>query len=143
MLKDVLAGLVCGLLMGSVYLAALIYILYTDRDLYDRLRKRLPPGIPPLSIMLALVVGLPLAWCSIGAIAGALYNVAIDSAAGSGLGSSNQLFTLVIIGLTALLMLPALLLIIKRNKWGWPFFATNIVFLSIFGWVLPLLGNWR
>ena len=143
MLKDVLAGLICGLLMGSVYLAALIYILYTNRDIYDRLSKRLPQGITPVSVMLALVVGLPLTWGLVGAIAGALYNVAIDSAAGSGLGSSNQLFTLVIIGLTALLMLPALFLIIKRNKWGWPFLATNIIFLGIFGWVLPFLGNWR
>jgi hypothetical protein len=143
MLRDVLAGLISGLLMGSVYLAALIYIFFTNRDLYDRLAKRLPQGISPVLIMLSLVVGLPPAWCVVGVIAGALYNVAVNALPGSGLGSSNYIFTVAIIGLTALLMLPALFLIIKRNNWGWLFFATNLIFLGIFGWVLPLLGNLR
>jgi hypothetical protein len=143
MLRDVLAGLICGLLMGSVYLVALIYIFFTNRDLYDRLGKRLPQGIPPVLIMLSVVVGLPPAWCIVGVIAGALYNIAINASPGSGLGSSNSIFTVAIIGLTALLMLPALFLIIKRRKWGWPFFAINLIFAGIFGWVLPLLANWR
>lgn len=143
MLRDVIAGLICGLLMGSFYLAALIYIFFTNRDLYDRLAKRLPQGIPPVFVMLSLVVGLPPAWCVVGVIAGALYHGAISAFPGSGLGSSNSTFTVAIIGLTALLMLPALFLIIKRSKWGWPFFAMNIIFVGIFGWALPLLGDLR
>jgi hypothetical protein len=143
MLRDVLAGLICGLVMGSFYLAALVYIFFTNRDLYDRLAKRLPQGIPPTLVMLSLVVGLPPAWCVVGVIAGALYHGAISAFPGSGLGSSNSIFTVAIIGLTALLMLPDLFLIIKRSKWGWPFFTLNLIFAGIFGWLLPFLGNLR
>lgn len=143
MLMDVLAGLICGLVMGSVSLGALIYIFFTNRDLYNRLAKQLPRGIPPTLVMLSFVVGLPPAWCAVGAIAGALYNMAIHAFPGSGLGSSNSIFTAAIIGMTALLMLPALFLTIKYKKWGWLFFVINLSFAGIFGWILPLLAHWR
>lgn len=143
MLRDILAGLVCGLIMGSVSLGALIYIFLTNRDLYDRLAKRLPQGLPPTLIMLSLVVGLPPAWAIFGAVAGALYNLAVDASPSAGLGSSSFIFTLAIICLTALLMLPALYLIIRRKKPGWLLFTTNLIFAGIFGWLLPLLAHWR
>jgi len=143
MLMDILAGLICGLLMGSVSLGAVIFIFFSNRDLYDRIAKRLPQGIPPTLVMLAVVIALPPAWGIFGAIAGALYNVAIDSAPGSGLGSSNQTFTLAILCLTGLLMLPALFLVIKRKKLGWLLFVINLAFAGIFSWLLPLLANWR
>ena len=129
--------------MGSVSLGAVIFIFFSNRDLYDRIAKRLPQGIPPTLVMLAVVIALPPAWGIFGAIAGALYNVAIDSAPGSGLGSSNQTFTLAILCLTGLLMLPALFLIIKRKKLGWPLFVINLVFAGVLGWLLPLLAHWR
>jgi len=140
---DVLSGLICGLLMGSVFLGALIYIFLTNRDLYDRLAKRLPQGIPPTLVMLSLVVGVPPAWAIFGAIAGALYHMAVDASPGAGLGSSNSIFTLAILCLTVLLMLPALFLIIRRKKLGWLFFTINLMFAGIFGWLLPLLAHWR
>ena len=143
MLMDVVAGIICGLLMGSVFLGALIYIFLTNRDLYDRLAKRLPSGIPPALVMLSLVVGLPPAWALFGIIAGALYHLAVDASPGAGLGSSSSIFTLAILCLTVLLMLPALFLIIRRKKLGWLFFTTNLAFAGIFGWLLPLLGHWR
>ena len=143
MLRDVMAGLICGLIMGSVSLGALIYIFLTNRDLYDRLAKRLPQGIPPTLVMLSLVVGLPPAWCIFGVIAGALYNLAVDASPGAGLGSSSSIFTIAIICLTVLLMIPALFLIIRRTKLGWLFFITNLIFMGLFGWLLPLIGHWR
>jgi len=143
MLMDVLSGLICGLFMGSVSLGVLIYIFFTNRDIYDRLAKRLPPGIPPTLVMLSCVVGLPPAWAIFGAIAGALYNMAADASPGAGLGSSNSIFTLAIICLTVLLMLPALFFIIKRKKLSWLLFVINLVFAGIFGWLLPLLAHWR
>jgi len=143
MLRDILAGLICGLLMGSVSLGALIYIFFTNRDLYDRLTKRLPQGVPPTLVMLSLVVGLPPAWCIFGAIAGALYHWAIDASPGAGLGSSSSVFTLAILCITVLLTLPAMFLIIRRKKSGWLFFTANLIFAGIFGWLLPLLGHWR
>jgi LPXTG-motif cell wall-anchored protein len=143
MLMDVLSGLICGLFMGSVSLSILIYIFLTNRDIYDRLAKRLPQGIPPTLVMLSLVVGVPPAWAMFGAIAGALYHMAVDSSQGAGLGSSSSIFTLAILCLTVLLMLPALFFVIRRKKWGWLFFGMDLAFAGIFGWLLPLLAHWR
>ncbi len=143
MLMDIVAGLICGLLMSSVFLGALIYIFLTHRDIYDRLAKRLPQGVPPTLVMLSLVVGVPPAWCIFGIIAGALYHLAIDASPGAGLGSSSSVFTLAIICVTVLLMLPALFLIIRHKKLGWLFFTINLMFAGFFGWLLPLLAHWR
>lgn len=140
---DIVVGLICGLLMGSVSLGALIYIFLTNRDIYDRLAKRLPMAISPTLVMLSLVFGLPPAWCIFGVIAGALYHWAINASPGAGLGSSSSVFTLAIICLTVLLMLPALFLIIRRKKLGWLFFTVDLIFAGFFGWLLPLLGHWR
>jgi LPXTG-motif cell wall-anchored protein len=143
MLMDILAGLVCGLFMGTVFLGALILIFLSNRDIYDRLAKRLPQGIPPALIMLSLLIALPPAWGVFGAIAGLIYNLALDLSPSAGLGSSDSIFTLAILCLTVLLMLPALFFIIKRKKLGWLLFVINLVFAGIFGWLLPLLAHWR
>jgi len=143
MLTDILAGVICGLLMGTVSLTAIVYIFFTNRDLYDRLAKRLPQGIPPTFIMLSLVIGLPPTWAVWGAVAGALYNVALDLSPGAGLGSSNLIFTLAIICLAALVMLVALFLILRHKKWGLLLLSMSLPFVGIFAWLLPLIAHWR
>jgi hypothetical protein len=143
MLNDILAGLVCGLFMGTVSLGVVIFIFSSNRDIYDRLAKRLPQGIPPTLLMLSLVVALPPAWGLWGIVAGLVYNISLDHSPNAGLGSSNSIFTLAIICLTVLLMLPPLFLIIKRKKLGWVFIIVNLVFVGVFGWILPLFANWR
>mgnify|MGYP006269640189 CR=1 FL=1 len=143
MLRDILAGLACGLIMGSVFLGVLIYIFLTNRDLYDRLAKRLPQGISPTLVLLSLIIGLPPAWCIFGLIAGSLYNLALNTSPGAGLGSSSSTFTLAIIVLTVLLMLPAFYFVIRRKKPGWLLLLTILIFAGLFGWLLPLLAHWR
>jgi hypothetical protein len=94
--------------------------------------------------MLALLFAVPPMWGMFGAIVGALYNIATESAPGSGLGSSNSVFTLAILILAAVAMLPALaLLFLKHRKGGFLLIVTNLAFAGIFGWLLPLLANWR
>lgn len=144
MLMDILAGIICGLAMGAVSLGAGVFVLFSSRNLYERLGKRLPQGISPTLVMLAALFAIPPSWGIFGAIAGALYNTAIESNSGSGLGSSNLVFTMAILIIAALAMLPALALILfKRKKWGFMLLVTNFAFAGIFGWLLPLLANWR
>lgn len=143
MLTDILAGIVCGLVMGTVFLGAGIIIIFTNRDIYDRLAKRLPPYITPAMVMVSLLIAVPPGWGSFGAIAGALYNWATDAAPGAGYGSSNSTFTLAIICATVLAMLPTLFIILTRRKWGWLLLVLNLFFAAIFGWLLPLLAHWR
>ena len=143
-MQDILSGIVCGLVMGTVSLGGGIFILFSNRDLYERLARRLPAGISPALVMLAALFAVPPTWGMFGAVAGALYNTAVESAPGSGLGSSNLVFTVAVLIFTALAMLPALiLLLLKRRKWGYLLIVMNFAFAVIFGWFLPLLANWR
>ena len=143
MLTDILAGIVCGLVMGTIFLGAGIVIIFSNRDIYDRLARRLPPHVTPTMVMLSLLIAVPPGWGLFGTIAGALYNWATDAAPGTGYGSSNSTFTLAILCASGLAMLPTLFFILTRRKWGWLLLVLNLDFAAIFGWLLPLLANWR
>jgi len=140
MLMDILAGVVCGLAMGTICLGVGIYILMSNRDMYDRLSKFLPQGISPTVVMLGLVIGVPPVWVFSGAIAGLAYRLVDDSFPNAGLGSSNFVFTVAVICLAAL---ATLILLLIRKRLVCLGLLINIAFAGIFGWLLPLLANWR
>ena len=143
MLMDILAGIISGLIMGTAFLGIAIFVLYANRDMYDRLAKVLPKGISFTMFMIALLITMPLAWALFGALAGALYNVTLDSAQSFKLGSSNSVFTLAILCVSILLLLPSLYLMFKRKYWGGILLSVSLTFAVIFGWLLPLLAHWR
>jgi uncharacterized membrane protein (DUF106 family) len=140
MLMDILAGVVCGLAMGTICLGVGIYILMSNRDMYDRLSKFLPQGFSPTVVMLGLVIGVPPVGVLLGAIAGLAYRLVDDSFPNAGLGSPNFVFTVAILCLAAL---ATLILLLIRKRLVWLGLLINIAFAGIFGWLLPLLANWR
>ena len=140
MVMDILAGLISGLVMGTIMLGAGIYFVSTNRDIYDRLAGRLPQGISPTMVLLGSVIGIPPAWGFIGIIAGLIYNVIEGSSPGDGLGSSNYIFTVVVLILAAL---SALVLFLVRKRAVSLGLALSVAFAGIFGWLLPLMANWR
>jgi len=140
MLTDILAGVVCGFLMGTVFLGVGIYILVSNRDIYDRLGKSLPQGLSPGAIMLFFVIAVPPSWALFGVIAGWLYRLADVSSPNAGLGSSNFTFTLAILCFSALV---TLILLFIRKRLVWLGLITTIAFAGIFGWLLPMLASWR
>ncbi len=140
MLTDILAGVICGLLMATVFLGVGIYILASNRDIYDRLGKSLPQGLSPGAIMLFFVIVVPPSWALFGVIAGLLYRLADESSPNAGLGSSNFTFTLAILCFSALV---TLILLFIRKRLVWLGLITTIAFAGIFGWRLPMLASWR
>lgn len=140
MLMDILAGVVCGLAMGTICLGVGIYILMSNRDMYDRLSKFLPQGFSPTVVMLGLVIGVPPVWVLLGAISGLASRLVDDSFPNAGLGSPNFVFTVAILCLAAL---ATLILLLIRKRLVWLGLLINIAFAGIFGWLLPLLANWR
>jgi len=137
---DILAGVVCGLLMATISLGAGIYILASNRDIYDRLGRFFPQGLPPGAVMLFLVIVVPPSWALFGAIGGLLYRLPDESSPNAGLGSSNVTFTIAVLCLAALATL--ILLLIRKGlvRLG---LVMIIAFAGIFGWLLPLLASWR
>jgi len=140
MLVDILAGVICGLLMATVFLGAGIFMLVSNRDIYDRLGRFLPQGLSPAPVMLFLVIVVPPSWVLFGVIASLLYRLADESSPNAGLGSSNFAFTLAILCFSAFV---TLILLFIRKRLGWLGLITTIAFGGIFGWVLPMLATWR
>lgn len=140
MLVDILAGVICGLLMATVFLGAGIYILVSHRDIYERLGKFLPQGVSPALVMLFLVIAVPPLWGLLGGIAGLLYRLADESSPNAGLGSPNYTFTLAVLCFSALV---TLILLFIRKRLGWLALIATIAFAGIFGWGLPVLATWR
>jgi LPXTG-motif cell wall-anchored protein len=140
MLMDILAGVVCGLAMGTIFLGVGIYILMSNRDMYDRLGKFLPQGITPAVVMLGLVISVPPVWVLLGAIAGLAYRLVNESLPEAGLGSSNFVFTVAVLCLAALSIL---ILFLARKRLVRLGLFINISFVGLFGWLLPLLADWR
>jgi LPXTG-motif cell wall-anchored protein len=137
---DILAGVVCGLAMGTILLGVGIYFLMSNRDVYDRLSKSLPQGITPSVVMLGLVISVPPVWVLFGAVAGLAYRLVDESLPDAGLGSSNFVFTVAILCLAALAT--TVLLLVRKRLVRLGIFV-NISFVGLFGWLLPLLANWR
>jgi len=140
MLMDVLAGVVAGLVMAGVFLAAAVFFLFTHRDTYDRLAKRLPRGLSPTALLLVILFGLPPVWGLAGAVGGLLYHLADSSHPGKGLASPNFWFTLAVLCLAALAVLVMLVVRRRPDPFG---LAIAVAFAGIFGWLLPFLATWR
>jgi hypothetical protein len=140
MVMDTLAGIICGLVMGTVFLGAGIYFVMVNRDIYERLNGRLPEGVSPTIVMLGFVVGTPPLWAFMGAIAGLIYHQFEDAYPDSGLGSSNFAFTVTILVIAAFAILIAIAARRRAARLG---LVVSIAFAGIFGWLLPLIANWR
>ncbi len=137
---DFLAGVVSGLVMGTVFLGVGIYVVFANRDMYDRLSRSLPQGISPTVVMLGFVIGMPPLWSILGGIAGLLFWLVDNSFPNAGLGSSNLIFTVVILCLAALAILVMLIAGKRILRLG---LIVSISFAGVFGWLMPLLANWR
>ncbi len=140
MLMDILAGLLTGLIMSTVFLGAFIYLLASNRDAYERLAERLPSGISPLVFLLVVVFGIPPVWMVLGAIAGLAFNLIESAAPDGGLGSGNLLVTIIALCIG---VLAAILSFVLKRDFSGTSLLVALAFAGIFGWLLPLLGEWR
>jgi len=141
MLNDILAGVVAGLIFSTVLLGDGVFILLTNRDMHDRLSKALKPPLTPLTVMLGTAFGIPPVSVIIGAVGGIVYNVISEAYPGGGLGSPNLVFTAIALGIAGIL---ALIVLLVRNKLiTIPGLITCVAFAGIFGWILPLIADWR
>jgi len=138
MLMDILAGIICGLAVGTVCLGVGVYYVMANRDIYDRLGKRLPEGISPTIVMLGFVAGVPPVLAVLGAICGMIFGLFEDAYPDSGLGSSNFVFTVAVLGLSAL---ASLVLIAVRRRLARLGLVVIIAFAGVFGWLLPLIAS--
>ena len=133
-MNEMIAGAASGLLVASVFVFAFVVIMFAlVRDPppgFQQLARRLPPG----TLVLGGVLMAYPSWAVIGAVAGLLYRISEEQAAGSGLGSPNLVFTLAVVIGTIAMALPIGILL-KRFLPG--VLAVTASAIGFFGWFLP------
>lgn len=141
MLNDILAGIIAGLVFSTVLLGDCVFILMTNRAMYDHLSKVLKPPLTPITVMLGTVFSLPLIFAIVGAVGGILYNIISEAQPDGGLGSPNLIFTIIALCIAG--VSGVVILLIRRKLIIVPGLLTSIAFAGIFGWILPLIADWR
>ena len=89
---------------------------------------------PPMTLAMGTVAVSYPTWAVMGGILALLYQVCLQQAPGSGLGSPNLVYTLAILGMAVMLATP-LAILFRRMLIG--VLAVTLTFLAIFGWFLP------
>ena len=134
----VVAGVLSGLLMASVFVAVgpiMVFHLATEPSpLFERIQAR----ISPMAMMMGLVVLSYPVWTLIGAVAGVLFRMSAADESGGGPGSGNLVYTLVIVA-AALAVGAPLAVLLRRVLVGVA--ALSVLFVGVFGWLLPILAE--
>ncbi len=133
--RALLAGLIAGVATAFATTAIALISIARDERWYARTaRMRLP--LPLLGVI--VVNGLMLGCTLLGLVLAAAYLRAEDVYPAGGVGSPNRLFTLLIAGAAAVLLLGVA---VVRRRLTWPMWATALVALLAFGWLLPGLAR--
>ena len=134
----ILAGVAGGLLMGSVFMAVgpvMIFVLAKNPSAaFETILNRISPRVVMIG---TVIIGYPF-WVLVGAGIGLLCWASTGTWTDQGLGSSNLLFTTVIVMVGVAIASP-LIFILKRVFLGTT--LLTIVFIVIFGWVVPFLAT--
>ena len=137
-MSAIVAGAAGGLLVASVFICAAMMMLFAlVRDAPPGFRpilQRFPPGRLALSVTF---LAYP-TWGVIGVVMGVLYNISVEQAPGSGMGSPNLVFTAAVLVVTAMLAAPFVLLL-RRVMAG--VLAIAIAAIGVFGWFLPYFAE--
>lgn len=132
-MADVFAGFIVGFALSIVAapLAAIMLIRSNDRT---GLAQRIaPPGTNVVALSVVLHFGAMLLLTMIGMILGTLLLALDGRRPEGGLGSANVAYTLIVVALTAVIVVPTLALPAAR-RWC---VAGSVIFALAFGWAMP------
>ena len=135
-MESLLAGLIAGAAMGLISTAFVASIVVESTALAASLRDRFPDQPLPM-LAVAATLGSQAAWAAVGLGLGAIY-WAIRDDAQSGAGSPAWGFTLTI---TVLAVLVLLFMLAARLPAPRRVAFLTLVFVGVFGWLLPNLAE--
>lgn len=102
-------------------------------------RRLVPPGTNLVALSVVLHMFGFLVFTAIGMVLGMVLLALEDRRAGAGLGSPNAAFTLLVLAITAIAVLPLALVWPGGRR---PLLAGGLVFAGLFGWLMPYMAGW-
>jgi hypothetical protein len=134
---EIFSGIVCGYALALIATPVAAVAMIRARVQSEWLRRIVPEETPLLAWSLVLHTFWFLMLTAAGMILGMLlYGIERRHPAG-GLGSPNAIFTLVVIAISAIAVLP---LAAVLPRWRAALLASALVFAVTFGWVMPYVS---
>jgi hypothetical protein len=133
---EVFAGFIIGfaLSLAAAPLGAILLIRSNDRT---GLAQRIaPPGTNMIGLSVVVHFAAMVVLTMIGLLLGILLVALNDRRPANGLGSPNVAYTLIVVALTAVIVMPTLVVPAVR-RWC---VVGALVFVVAFGWVMPWLA---
>lgn len=137
-MNEAISGAASGYVMGLVFLGIGWYLLVVlSKDPPPFLSSMLQYSSLGFVGMVLSFIGLSM-WGIIGLVTGILYGISLEVVPGPGLGSPNFAYTLGVVLVSVILVIPYLFLF-RRVLFGVCLLA--VAFMGIFGWFLPYFAS--
>jgi len=136
-MAEAFAGFLCGYALSIVATPVLALALVRGRVSSPFIQRAMPEGTNVAALSVVLHVFLLLMLTAIGMLLGLLLYGLENNRPDGGLGSPNRVFTIVILAITAIAVLP-LAVVLPRQRLA--LFAAGAVFAMTFGWLMPYLS---
>ena len=136
-MAQVFAGFVVGYAISLLIGPAVAIAIVRSNDRSGVAQRLAPPGTSIIALSVVLHFAAMLMFTALGLVLGmALAGIDARRSDG-GLGSPNVTYTLLVIALTAVLVIPAFAVpVIRRYA-----FAGAVLFAVLFGWAMPWLAT--
>ena len=138
MIDGAIAGAFSGLFMAAITVVVGPIMLFRMAKNPSPSFRALQARIPPIYMTMGIVAMAYPGWAIIGVIAGILYSISAQEWPGSGLGSSNLVYTLTVTAILVMMAAPFAVLLKKNRR---TIVATTLLLVVVFGWLLPFLAR--
>jgi hypothetical protein len=134
---EIFSGIVCGYALALVVtpLAALAVIRMRVYSAW--LRRAVPPDTPLLAWSFIMHSFIFMVLTAVGMVLGLLLYGIEDRRPAGGLGSPNAAYTLLVLAITAIAIVPIALAL---PRWRTHMLAGGFAFVATFGWIMPYLS---
>lgn len=136
-MAQVFAGFVVGYAISLLIGPAVAIAIVRSNDRSGVAQRLAPPGTSIIALSVVLHFAAMLMFTALGLVLGMALAGIDQRRPDGGLGSPNVTYTLLVIALTAVLVIPAFAVpVIRRYA-----FAGAVLFAVLFGWAMPWLAT--
>lgn len=138
-MSEVLAGFVCGYGIALVSTPLIALAMLRLRAQVPVLARAVPEQVPMVALTVVLFWFTFLLWTGLGMVFGLALKGLEDRAPGGGLGSPSLAYTLLVVFWSAVAFAPLAVLLRSARR---HVAAMAVVFIAVFGWLMPYLAEW-
>jgi hypothetical protein len=136
-LAEVFAGFVIGYAIALAASPLAAWALVSSNDRSGIAQRIAPPGTNLVALSVVLHFAAMLLFTALGIVLGMVLGGIEDRRPAGGLGSPNVAYTLIVVALTAVLVIPAMAVPMIRKL----ALAGALAFAALFGWAMPWLAT--